>query len=376
MIPKKIAAQATALSLIVVAVSAFLLHAPCRNSSYSDGVFNTLCYSDFAPVFADEIASDWNNFAPLPALVGRAIASVDLPWLYQLVIWQVGLISLLAITAISIFRSPMYPKFSASYLLLMPALPFLVFVSDSVFAITFATLSLLAWQSGAFNRAGVFAGLALASGVWTWVLLLSYFVIARRFEALSIFRKTTGIAILIAGLISSTRLLFGAPLLVPINFTAGEGTPLFVTDLVQNIDFTSNLIPVLIGIAITLGLAQYLDFLPLDFRLEPVVAMFVAIQLLTSIAISPQHLLHLVWILPLWLSNYRFLFFSSLPLILYTAAVWFRFENNLEGGVGLPDVPYALIAFGFWVYLLWIIRRAFKSITTPGVDRHDQIPVD
>lgn len=375
MIPKRIAAQATALALLVVGLATFLLHAPCRNTSYSDGVFSTLCYTDFAPVFAGEISSDWNNYAPTTALIGRAISAIEIGWLSQLIIWQVLLVAIFTAAIVAMFRSDAYPRFTASYLLLTPALPFVWFVSDAVIAVSFLILSLLAWQSGKFVKAGVFAGLALASGMWTWVLLLGYFVIARRFEALSIFRKVAGIAIAIAFTLSATRLFFNAPLLVPVNFSAGEGTPLFVFDLVQNNYGASNLIPFALGIAVLIALAQYLDYLPLDFRLEPVIVLFISIQLLFSIAISPQHLLHLIWIFPLWKFNYKFVFLSSLPLILYTAAVWFRFENGLEGGFGLPDVPYALIAASLWVYLIWMIWKSHKSITTPGVDRNDQISV-
>ncbi len=375
MIPKRIAAQATALALLVVGLATFLLHAPCRNTNYSDGVFSTLCYTDFAPVFAEGVSSDWNQYAPTTALLGRAVAAIEIGWLSQLIIWQVLLVAIYAAALVAVFRSEFYPRFTASYLLLTPALPFVWFVSDAVIAVSFLVFSLVAWHSGKFVKAGVFAGLALASGMWTWVLLLSYFVIARRFEALGVFRKVAGIAVAVALGFSATRLLFNAPLLVPINFSAGEGTPLFVSDLIQKTDGASNLIPFALGVAILIAVAQYLDYLPLDFRIEPLIVLFISIQLLFSIAISPQHLLHLIWILPLWKFNYKFVLLSSLPLILYTAAVWFRLENGLEGGFGLPDVPYALIAAGLCFYLIWMIWKSHKSITTPGVDRHDQISV-
>lgn len=368
MIPRRLYAQALALSAVMSGSAAFLLHTPCRNSGYGDGVFNTLCYSDFAVLFAEPATADFHKFAPIPSLILQAIATLPVDWMMQLLFLQVLLFGFLATAGLAIFRSNLYSDKTAIHFLLLPIWPFVIFVADDFIAAFFMLLSLLSWRLGKYKSAGVLAGLALASGAWTWVLLLAYSVIARRYEAWKILRKVTVIALAVALVFSFTRILQGAPLLVPLDFTAGEGTFNYVWALTNRAPLPSNLIFVLSGIAVLFALAQHFEYLAFDFHIEPVLVIFLSISVLSAISISPQHLIHLAWLLPLWRQNFKFNFAISVLLIGYLVAVWLRFENTLENARGIPDIPYALFGIGLWCLLTWMSYRAYLSMAKPGVD--------
>jgi hypothetical protein len=55
----------------------------------------------------------------------------------------------------------------------------------------------------------------------------------------------------------------------------------------------------------------------------------------------------------------------------YTIAVWLRFEAGQENARGIPDVPYALIAIGLWVTLFYLAKRAYLSMSQPGIDSRE-----
>lgn len=370
-LPRNVMAQAVVLMSVLSGLAAFGLHAPCRNSNYAEGVFSSLCYSDFAVVFAEPSVSAFNQFAPTTSLLAQLVSALPFYWLTELVIFQLLLWAGFLLVAIKVMDSTVYPKFTALALVSMPAFVFVLFVSDSIIAAGFATLSLLAWQESSFRKAGVFAGLALASGMWTWVLLLAYFVIARRFEVLNIFRKVAFTAVAVAVAVSALRFTQGSPLLIPINFTAGEGTPLFVWALLDNSVAGSNVIGTIFGATVLLALAQYFDYLPFDFQIEPMLVVFLSISMVTSISISPQHLIHVLWILPLWRTDWKLLLSISVIFIGYTTAVWLRFEAGQENARGIPDVPYALIAIGLWVTLFYLAKRAYSSMSQPGIDSRE-----
>lgn len=368
MISKKVYAQGLALAALFTGGITFLLHSPCRNSNYSDGVFTSFCYSDFAVALAEPGTANFDQLAPIPSLLLQLIAALPFDWLIQLVVLQLLLTALLATAGLLIFRSNLYSPTTAWKFLLLPIWPFVIFVADDFIGAFFMLTSLIAWRKGKYSTAGVSAGLALASGMWTWVLLLGYFVIARRYEALNIFWKVFGTASVTGFALALTRLIQGNSLLVPVDFEAGEGTFSFVWALINRAPLPSNLIFIIGGIAILIAAVQFLDYLPFDFHLEPLLVLLISVSLLFSIAISPQHLVHLVWLLPLWLKDFKLPFVFSIFLTSYVFAVWLRFENGQENARGIPDIPYALIATGMWMTLIWIGYRAYLSISRPGVD--------
>lgn len=370
-LPRKVLAQAVVLMGVISGIAAFGLHAPCRNSNYAEGVFSSLCYSDFAVVFAEPSVSTFNQFAPTTSLLAQLVSALPFYWVTELVIFQLFLWSGFLLVATKVIKSTAYPKFTALAFISIPAFVFVLFVSDSIIGVGFATLSLLAWHAANFRKAGVFAGLALASGMWTWVLLLAYFVYARRFEALHIFRKVALTAVAVAVAVSALRFTQGSPLLIPVNFNAGEGTPQFVWALLDNTNAGSNLVVTVFGAAALLALAQYFDYLPFDFQLEPMLVVFLSISLITSISISPQHLIHLLWVLPLWRNDWKLLLSTSVIFIGYTIAVWLRFEAGQENARGIPDVPYALFAIGLWITLFYLAKRAYLSMSQPGIDSRE-----
>ena len=77
MLPRRVAVQATVAATSLMVMLTFIMHAPCRNSGYTDGRFTSLCYSDIAALFANPpLINGGSPFGgPLPvelAQIGRA----------------------------------------------------------------------------------------------------------------------------------------------------------------------------------------------------------------------------------------------------------------------------------------------------------------
>jgi hypothetical protein len=200
------------------------------------------------------------------------------------------------------------------------------------------------------------------------VLLVAYWVDQyRREETLTMIRAVT-IALVTPIVLSLPRIFAGQSILQSGDQTAGEGSPLFIWSIISGSNPSSNLMVSVIGLALIVMVARWASQLPFDFRLEPLIAVLIVIQILTSPSIAPQIFTHLIWILVLAIPRKSFLLGFSIVPIMYVASVWLRFEAGIENGKGISDQIYSLVCVALWFALLEVARRCIRVMTVQGND--------
>lgn len=368
MIPRRIAAQAVVGSWAITATAAFLLHWPCRNSDYLDDRFTSFCYTDLAPLFATaDLGGRWEQLAPVPRYISQLVASLPVSWQLQLVVMQLLLAAaFLAVVAVAFQLRP-HRRLDAALLALLPLWPLVLFVATDLLAVAALASALFLWRRR-HPLAGVAAGIALAAGAWTWLLLPVAFVDAYRNLETRRFVGFAGFAGAVAVLLNLPRLFGGESLLIPLDLTAGEGSPLFIASLVTGQAAGTGLWLWLTGLAITATVLTWATRLEFDFRLEALLGLLIGIQLVTATSIEPQALTHLLWLLPLVWPHRARLLWLCLPLMVYVAAVWLRQEAALPEGRGLHYGVYAVIAGVLWVTLLYCIKLCRDVMVVQGID--------
>lgn len=375
-VSKRVAAQAVGLAFLVNSLVGFLLHWPCRNSGYTDSRFTALCYSDLAAAFANPpfLNADWPfggdtaaALAPLPAMVTWLVSAVSADFLTRMVLLQLILAACLMLVAGLVFHARHWRRLDAALLLVLPLWPFVMFVATDLLAVAGVAAALFAWQRGRHWWAGIAAGCALASGAWTWLVLVAVVVDGIRNEQRRRAAQMVAVAVVVSAGLALPRLLAGMSLLIPINFEPGEGSPLFILRI-ANGDGPNGLILAGFGIAIVLAIAQWAVRLPFDFRLEPLLALLICVQLITSPGIQPQSLTHLLWLLPLVLPRFKFGLIFSVIGFGYVLGVWMRLEGQTANSHGLSNFPYAMLAAALWIELLWVAMICRRVIAVQGED--------
>lgn len=376
-LPRRVAAQAVGLALFANAIAVFLLHWPCRNSGYTDSQFTSFCYSDLAALFANPPLKhgDWpfgaelaTSMAPVPTFLTWLVAQLTTDFTVRMVTMQLLLLACLAVVAAVVFRSRPWRRLDAALLLLLPLWPFVMFVSVDLISVAAAAVALFAWQRSRPVIAALALGVALASSGWTWLLLLVFLVDAIRADRRVDIAVTAGISLALAAALCLPRLLAGDSFLIPVDFTPGEGSPLYVNSLLSGTQPPNGLFIAIAGAAICLAIARWAVHLPFDFRLEPLLALMVCVQLLTGPGIPPQSLTHLLWLLPLVKPELKFGLVFSLLGFGYVAAVWLRLEGLTPDSHGLSGLPYGVLAALLWLALLWVAAIARRIIQVQGVD--------
>lgn len=374
-------AKAIAGAFSLTALLTFLLHAPCRNSGYTDSRFTSFCYSDLAallsapPLGAGDLpfgGAESVSEAPIPAFIAWAVAQTPIGFDGRIVLLQLVLLGSLAITAWSVVAMREWRPLDAALLLLLPAWPFVLFVGMDLVSVGFAALSLLLWQREHRVLAGLAAGCALASGFWTWILLLAFAVDAIRREEQREWYPTAAIAAVIALAWNVPKLLAGESLVSPASAEAGEGSPLFVYSMLENVAAPSAFLVVAAGVLVSMGIAVWASRLAFDFRVEALLLLLVCVQLLTSASLAPQQLTHLLWLLPLVWPTRAFAIAVSVPVVAYVMAVWLRFEAAAENGKGIHIAWYAIFSAVLWATLVLVAQRSTSVMTVQGIDRVEQ----
>lgn len=377
MLPRRVAVQATVAATSLMVTLTFILHAPCRNSGYTDGRFTSLCYSDLAALFANPpLVSGSSPFggslpvelAPIPAFIMWLIAQGPLGFLNNIVIMQLIITAFMMWLTIMVLKHRYWRPLDAALVALMPLWPFTLWVSTDLISVAFAAAAFFAWHRNRIVPAAVFSGLALASGAWTWVFLLGFLVEAARQERVRVALQVIGLALATAFICNLPRLLAGDSILQRWTWKAGEGTPIYVWTQITGYTSVSNIVVSLAGFSIIGAIARWAVSLPFDFRLELFITAVVAVQILTQPTIAPQVLTHLAFLIPVAFSQRRTVLAYSLPLIIYVVGVWMHLEAAQPNGKGINHYLYGVLCLVLWLTLIDIARRSLNLMRIQGSD--------
>ncbi|MEY2673059.1 MAG: hypothetical protein RLZZ508_936, partial [Actinomycetota bacterium] len=308
------------------------------------------------------------NQSPLNALIMWAISLIPVDFKTHIVLFQLILVSAMMVTAIVLIKLRQWRPLDAAMFALIPLWPFIWFVAEDMISVMFAALSLWFWY---WQRSGLSAlalGIGAASGAWVLILLVAYGVNQYRREETLTMIKVSSIAIVTPIVLSLPRVFAGQPLINKGDLTAGEGSPLFIWSIITESEPASNAFIALLGLFAIGVVARWASQLPFDFRLEPLIAIFVIIQILTGPTLSPQIFTHLLWVLVLAIPRKSFLLGFSLVSIVYVSSVWLRFEAGVENGKGISLQLYAVISAALWVGLFVTMRRCVRLLTIQGSD--------
>ena len=377
MLPRRVAVQATVAATSLMVMLTFIMHAPCRNSGYTDGRFTSLCYSDIAALFANPpLLTGGSPFggplpvelAPLPAFIMWVIAQGPLGFLNNIVVMQLVITAFMMWLTIMVLKHRYWRPLDAALVALMPLWPFTLWVGTDVISVSFAAAAFFAWHRNRIIPAAIFSGLALASGAWTWVFLLGFLVEAARQERVRTALQVIGLALGTALITNLPRLIAGDSILQRWTWKAGEGTPIYVWTQISGYTSVSNIVVTLAGISVIGAIARWAVSLPFDFRLELFITSVVAVQMLTQPTIPPQALTHLAFLIPVAFSQRRTVLGYSLPLIIYVVGVWMHFEAAQPNGKGINHYLYGVLCLVLWVTLIDVARRALNLMRVQGSD--------
>lgn len=376
-IPARLAAQAAVLAAAIMMLATFVLHAPCRNSNYGLDQFTSLCYSDVASMMANAPfdAGQWPfssgvavDASPIVAVLLWFASIVPVGLVLNVVLFQLLIAAAFFALTMTVFMDHEHRRLDAALLALTPLWPFVVFINGDLFAVTASAIALYFFRRQHVLGAGIAAGVALASGGWTWVVLLAFIVVSYRDMIVRLGLVISGIAVAVAGVLNLPRILSGLPLFAPMSFQVGEGSVSYVMSRVSYAPFADVRFIAILGVAFIGLIAWFAARIEFDWRPELLILIFVVVQLLSSPAISPQNLVRLAWLIPVVFALKKFVIGYSLPLIAYVIAVWMLLEAGTEGGKGLSPQMYAVFCFIMWTTLIVMSAHAWKMLKTPGHD--------
>jgi hypothetical protein len=249
---------------------------------------------------------------------------------------------------------------------LMPLWAFTLFISNDIFAITFATAAIYYFYKRKLNHAAVFSGFALASGSWTWVVALAIVIQLYKYATAKHIMKFTAISLGVTMILNLPRILAHQPLL-SFSDQYGDGTPLYIWSLMSDQGSPTGLISIWLGIGLTIFIIRWAIVSVFDFRIELLILIFVCIQVLTDTSISPQSLTHILFLLIIAFPNMGYLLKMTVPMIVYVIAVWMNYEGD-SGTRGINPINYAVFSVILWVVIISIGFKAADYIAVPGDD--------
>ena len=378
MLSRRVIAQAVVAAAALTSTMAFILHAPCRGSSYVDDRFTSMCYTDSAALFANPPllngtwpfgGTDAVMSAPLPTFIMWVLSQTSVNFIAHVLMYQLVLTAFFVWVAISTMRYRDWRPTDAALMALSPLWPLIMFVSDEMISVGFAAAALLAWQQQRFPVAGLLLGLGLASGGWVWILGLAMFVVAFREQRVRDSLTVNGVAIAAALIANIPRVLSGDSLFQPWQGLATEGTPTFIFSLIQGIPSVDTTVIAVAGFFVILATARWAIATPFDFRIEILILIFAVMQILSSPAISPQNFVPYLWLAVLVFPSRVAMLWISVPLMVYVGALWLRFESLVPDAVGIHPSLYAVTAMVMWFVLGISAWRAFRLIRIQGTDK-------
>jgi hypothetical protein len=361
---KVLLTRAVIFSALLMMFLTFLMHTPCRNSNYTDSQFTSFCYSDIPVQFADKNLP--TDIAPIPHALMLAISKVPGDFLLHTVLFQLLIAGAFVLLAVMVSNFPAHKPTAAVTFALMPLWAFTLFISNDIFAITFATAAIYYFYKRKLNHAAVFSGFALASGSWTWVVALAIVIQLYKYATAKHIMKFAAISLGVTVILNLPRILAHQPL-ISFSDQYGDGTPLYIWSLMSDQGSPTGLISIWLGIGLTIFIIRWAIVSVFDFRIELLILIFVCIQVLTDTSISPQSLTHILFLLIIAFPNMGYLLKMTVPMIVYVIAVWMNYESD-SGTRGINPINYAVFSVILWVVIISIGFKAADYIAVPGDD--------
>jgi len=356
--------RAAILSALFMMLATFTMHAPCRNSNYTESQFTSFCYSDTPVQFsAKSLPTD---IAPVPNALMWLIQKIPGDFMLHTVLLQLLISAAFVLLILLVSKFPAHSPNTPIILALMPLWAFTVFISSDLIAITFATAAIYFFYNRKLEISAVLSGFAIASGSWTWVVPLAIVIQLYKYATLKHIFKYAGIAIGTTFLLNLPRIFAHLPLL-SFSDNYGDGTPLYLWSLLSDQGSPEGLISIWIGVALTVFVIRWAAISVFDFRVELLVLIFVCIQVLTDTSISPQSLSHILFLIVLCFPSIKYLMKINIAMIVYVISVWMNYESDL-GTRGINPINFAVFSVILWVVIISIGFKAADYMSVPGDD--------
>ena len=360
---KVLATRAVVLAALVMMFASFAMHAPCRNTNYTASQFTSFCYSDIPVQFAEK---DFSEVAPVPQMIMQLISKIPGDFLLHTVILQLLIAAAFVTVSLLIMNLPVHNMREATIFALMPLWAFISFIATDMFSILFGTAAIYFWYKRKLSFSAIAAGIAIACGSWTWVIVLAIIIQLYKYVTLKWIGKYSGIVVLTATVLNIPNFISHNPILT-FSDEYGDGTPLYIWSLVAEQGNPTGYISIWIGLAITVFLIRWAALTAFDHRLELLILILVCVQVLTDTSISPQSLSHILWLTVLCFPYPAYLLRVTIPMIVYVGSVWLNYERD-SGRTGITPINYAVFSVVLWVVVISIGFKAADYIAVPGDD--------
>ncbi len=342
----------------------FLMHAPCRNSNYTESQFTSFCYSDIPVQFAAKNLPP--DISPIPHAFMWLISKIPGDFLVHTVLFQLLISAAFVFTTVLISKFPALKPKAAILFALMPLWAFTAFISNDMFAVAFATASLYYFYKRRLQTSAILSGLAIASGSWTWIVPLAILIQLYKYATTKHIAKYAAISTATVLICNVPRIIAHQPLLT-FSDQYGDGTPLYIWSLLSDVGSPQGLISIWIGLALTVFIIRWAAISVFDFRVELLMLIFACIGVLTDTSISPQSLIHILFLLVISFPNVKYLLRTTIPMIVYIISVWMNYEGSV-GTRGINPINYAVFSVILWVVIISIGFKAADYATVPGDD--------
>ncbi len=361
---KLLMSRAAILAALFTMLFTFMMHAPCRNSSYTDAQFTSFCYSDIPVQFADKTLP--TDIAPIPYFLMWLTKQVPGDFLLHTVVFQLMISAAFVASTLMVGKFPVQKPNVSLIFALMPLWVFTAFISSDLIAIVFSIASILFFYKRKLEWSAVFAGFAIASGSWTWIVPLSILIQIYKYATSKHLAKYAAITFGTTLFLNIPRIVQHQPLLTFSN-EYGDGTPLYLWSLLSGNGSPQGLISIWLGLALTVFVIRWSVLSVFDFRVELLVLIFACIGVLTDTSISPQSLTHILFLMVIAFPNKSYLLRITVPMIIYVISVWMNYENEV-GTRGINPINYAIFAVVLWVVIISVGFKAADYASVPGDD--------
>lgn len=361
---KALMLRAAILSALFMMLTTFVMHAPCRNTNYTESQFTSFCYSDTPVQFAAKSLP--TDIAPVPHAIMWLIQKVPSDFMLHTVLFQLIICAVFMLLTILVSKFPEHTTKASVMMALMPLWAFTTFISNDLIAITFSTATIYFFYKRKLEISAMLSGFALASGSWTWVVALAIGIQLYKYANLKYVAKYAGISIATSLILNLPRIFSKQPVL-SFSDQYGDGTPLYLWSLLSDLGSPEGLISIWIGIALTVFIIRWAVISVFDYRVELLALIFVCIQVLTDTSISPQSLSHILFLLVLCFPNVKYLLKINIAMIVYVISVWLNYEAD-TGTRGINPINYAVFSVILWVVVISIGFKAADYMTVPGDD--------
>jgi hypothetical protein len=288
---------------------------------------------------------------------------------YKIVVLQIIMTLALVIIALTlqVFRG--VNTYDGVLFVLLPFTPLTMFVGFDVLAIAIASIAIYIYkQSQDSYFPWILFAMAIGIDGWAWIVFASVVVYEIMDKRIAILFQRIPVLVLILGLINipialTTRNYFNV---TPV---MGDGTAAYILSRIGNYEAPTNFTTYFFGLLVLSAFSIWLfwRFRKHHFRFEVVLLIFVCVQTLSTNAITPGGVSHVLWALFLAYPVKNFLIGISTLFTFWTAAVWLHAEE-LVGERGIDFPWYVFAAVLIWMSIFYSGFKAVEIVQTPGKD--------